>query len=549
MKDAGRTWFTPSSSKLLVITFGLILLNTETSTPANISSSLLEATPSEFRYPYHTAPNQIKDEIIILTNTGDVAAGWSASTENGFITFTGATNGVCEVGSSNAGELAFRVTGPTIDGFYAGTIDITYFDVNKSPQTVLSIPVDLYNFTDFYLPTDAAIRTNLVRMNVNQASEIANADSGNSFTYFAEGSNYIRDGYLILGNSAENLSYSTFGGGGSSGAPTASNPYGYLYAASQGVVYGADSTGLTGTRHASGKGYNRDSTLAFTCDYFAPKHPDSANFMVLRYSIYKGPNDPTGTVNNLTVAYYVDADVPADINLENLAGFDTTVSPNATRRNMIYQRGTPASSANNNQNRFLAVGGRTHQGFPPIGGFAVPNPIYIYPQSGWENDSLWNRMQSLVAPVGVSGGDYEIDPSNSDPGGTPEDLSMVVVYQRGATVRGDTTGTGPDTLKVAVAVAGTNSSGSLNTLNGVMDRVYKYIRLNKIIHCKCGDADGSGLVNISDAIRLINFIFGNLPSPNPLCRGDSDGNGAINVSDAVKILGYIFSGASAPAGC
>jgi hypothetical protein len=62
----------------------------------------------------------------------------------------------------------------------------------------------------------------------------------------------------------------------------------------------------------------------------------------------------------------------------------------------------------------------------------------------------------------------------------------------------------------------------------------------------CGDADGNHTINISDAVRLINYIFSGGAAPNPLASGDADCNGSINISDAVKLINYIFSGGGAP---
>ncbi len=62
----------------------------------------------------------------------------------------------------------------------------------------------------------------------------------------------------------------------------------------------------------------------------------------------------------------------------------------------------------------------------------------------------------------------------------------------------------------------------------------------------CGDADGSGGVNISDAVYLINYIFSGGPAPNPLLSGDADCSGTVNISDAVYLINYIFSGGAAP---
>ena len=66
----------------------------------------------------------------------------------------------------------------------------------------------------------------------------------------------------------------------------------------------------------------------------------------------------------------------------------------------------------------------------------------------------------------------------------------------------------------------------------------------------CGDADNSGGVTISDAVHLINYIFGGGPAPDPAEVADVDCGGNINISDVVYLIAYIFSGGPAPcAGC
>ncbi len=62
----------------------------------------------------------------------------------------------------------------------------------------------------------------------------------------------------------------------------------------------------------------------------------------------------------------------------------------------------------------------------------------------------------------------------------------------------------------------------------------------------CGDANGSGTVNISDAVYLIAFIFSGGPAPSPLLSGDANCSGTVNISDAVYLIAYIFSGGAAP---
>lgn len=62
----------------------------------------------------------------------------------------------------------------------------------------------------------------------------------------------------------------------------------------------------------------------------------------------------------------------------------------------------------------------------------------------------------------------------------------------------------------------------------------------------CGDADGTGQVDLSDVIFLVNYIFGGGLAPEPIKTGDVDCNGRINLTDAVYLVNYIFGGGPVP---
>lgn len=62
----------------------------------------------------------------------------------------------------------------------------------------------------------------------------------------------------------------------------------------------------------------------------------------------------------------------------------------------------------------------------------------------------------------------------------------------------------------------------------------------------CGDADGSQMISVSDAIYIIGYIFGGGPPPVPLRAGDADTNGIVNISDAIYLINYIFAGGPPP---
>jgi hypothetical protein len=62
----------------------------------------------------------------------------------------------------------------------------------------------------------------------------------------------------------------------------------------------------------------------------------------------------------------------------------------------------------------------------------------------------------------------------------------------------------------------------------------------------CGDVNGNGSVNISDAVYLIAFIFNAGPAPLDPKHGDINCDNICNISDAVYLVSYIFAGGPAP---
>jgi hypothetical protein len=66
------------------------------------------------------------------------------------------------------------------------------------------------------------------------------------------------------------------------------------------------------------------------------------------------------------------------------------------------------------------------------------------------------------------------------------------------------------------------------------------------INYKCGDANGTHVVSISDAVFLVNYIFAGGQAPVPLLSGDVDCNCMISISDVVFLIQYIFAGGPAP---
>jgi len=65
-------------------------------------------------------------------------------------------------------------------------------------------------------------------------------------------------------------------------------------------------------------------------------------------------------------------------------------------------------------------------------------------------------------------------------------------------------------------------------------------------HFRRGDADSSGRLELTDAIRVLGHLFlggTELPCPD---AADADDNGVLQITDAVRILGYLFLGSTPP---
>ena len=66
----------------------------------------------------------------------------------------------------------------------------------------------------------------------------------------------------------------------------------------------------------------------------------------------------------------------------------------------------------------------------------------------------------------------------------------------------------------------------------------------------CGDANGDGIINLSDVIYLANYYLkGGDPPPDPRCRANANGKNDINLSDVIYIANYKLKGGPLPQNC
>ncbi len=63
-----------------------------------------------------------------------------------------------------------------------------------------------------------------------------------------------------------------------------------------------------------------------------------------------------------------------------------------------------------------------------------------------------------------------------------------------------------------------------------------------------GDTNGDGVIDIADAIYLLNYLFKGDSPPDPLEAGDANCDGMVEIGDAIYLLNYLFKNGPPP-GC
>ena len=119
---------------------------------------------------------------------------------------------------------------------------------------------------------------------------------------------------------------------------------------------------------------------------------------------------------------------------------------------------------------------------------------------------------------------------------TGEQINWWVVASGGGT---STVGTYVLGSTIGQTAVGTSSVGSYQLHSGF----WQNFTTNQF---QCGDADGSGQVDISDVVYMVSYVFGTGQPPLDVSGGDVDCSGHFDLSDAVYLVAYVFGTGPAP---
>ena len=276
-----------------------------------------------------------------------------------------------------------------------------------------------------------------------------------------------------------------------------------------------------------------DSSIALQQDFYAPTDV-GASFMIKKLKVWSHDG---ATHSGIRIGDVIDWDIPSDSGNDNQAG----IYPLPTR-NLIYQYGVEYGTVDTVGNSDCVDSDRRYGGMAfvrtdtngieayntPYSAYTARNDTFIYQHGGkLLSGELWNNTDN--------------------PGFTAEpasvDQHMVMCYHPSLTLNAT------DTVEFWISLV-TVYDGAFSDVATVADNAKEFIQLYipyPDSSCCVGfienvDLDPGGIVDISDLVYFVAFMFTGGPVPPCSESGDFNGDGIIDISDLIHLVDCMFFG-------
>jgi hypothetical protein len=276
-----------------------------------------------------------------------------------------------------------------------------------------------------------------------------------------------------------------------------------------------------------------DSAIGLRCEFYAPKHPDSCEFIINRMFWW---NRTEEVIRDVGVGAYLDWDIPGygTQSIANESGYDMY----SRLKTYQYACGKDPCDTLIDSYRYGGIGAYPFWSFKNH--MTLENDVFVWGSGPFGGEAPLPADTIYALMTGVFGAYLaSID--------SCEDLSTMVTFDVKSLYPTDT---GCATL-ILVTSRDDVEGGLLKSYGNKAN----HFMLNhpELHYCPTfdvipGDANDDGMVNVGDAVYLISYIFFGTIAPQPyaLCSCDANGDCECNVGDPVTIIRYVFEGGPPP---
>ena len=495
--------------------------------------------------PLHAGVNATATQDLSLTNDGNQSINWTSSLVGGDVNITLPASGTVPAGCINSATITITVGPKSTEGTFHNTIRFTYqggaktldvpvefstsFAVNYSagnaPYSVFAADLDGDGDRDLAVANYYGGNISVLKNNGNGtfAAAVNYAAGANPYSVFAADLDGDGDADLAVANTnSSNVSVLKNNGNGTFAAAVnygaGNSPY---------SVFAADLDGDGDADLVVGNYYsisvlknNGDGTCAAAVNYAAGSYPTS---------VFAADLDGDGDRDLVVADYY----------------------------------GNNVSVLKNNGNGTFAAAVKYGAGNSPYSVFAADldgdgdadlavanfngNNVSVLKNNGDGTFAAAVNYEAGSSPRSVFAADLD--------GDGDRDLAVANFYGNNVSVlknNGDGTfaaavNYAAGSLPTSVFAADLDGHGNadLAVANYYSDNVSVLLNIFGSNYV-CGDANSDVIVDISDVVYLIAYIFSGGLAPSPLVAGDANCDSIVDISDVVYLIAYIFSGGLAP---
>ncbi|HUU46271.1 MAG TPA: hypothetical protein VM118_11130, partial [Acidobacteriota bacterium] len=506
---------------------------------------------------YHAPPGWMNTETLTIWNHGNIPMYGDVSVTAGADWLSVDGDGPYTIGEGDSLTLPVTMSAVGLTpGLYVGNIQVTHDD--PAAASPVDYPIAFYVADEFYCPEDQILRTAVAGQGVLSLQVGTDGRFGHPSPYGGlwrspDKSSAIYDASLVIAHGTQGPDTVVFHRFYERPDP---GQYGFRSLAPLSIDTSAYGSGA-GYALATAEMTTGDSILDVRAAWFLPQNPDSADFVITRYTV----SNPTALpVDNIAVGVW------ADLNVVVGTGWLTQYQDSTANHgyfhaplNLLYQYGyddlwhTPdeyLETSERYSGGITYIAGRRYatDGLPfeleeiPLRGGILDIREYL-PDGGPTSGLLYDH---ITGDPGVPV--YEPYPADS----SGKNLYTYLTLDQGLTLApGEEQvyiiGLVSDTLEhYAYGPAPTKSFGA-SSLDDVVHRAWDWAAANAFCACPCrSDPQCDGITNVLDVVLAVDVAFrSQSPTSDPGCpfpRTDVTCDRITNVLDVVHFVNVAFRG-------